>query len=160
MTPTSLGLSPVRSRGPDALIETCTLKAELAFGSLDVELARWRAKAATGRSNRVPLVPSGGRDHGLHRPQARSQDHRKRWPRIAQIGDCFRFKAGDPAVRAAVAALGFPEFGVFVISSTDPSKPVKDLTVLDDVVTGRRSRSRALRREGEANRHLGYARPS
>ena len=45
-----------------------------------------------------------------------------------------RFKAGDPDVPAVVKAMGFPRYGVFVISSSDPSRPVKDLSNMDEVV--------------------------
>jgi hypothetical protein len=45
-----------------------------------------------------------------------------------------RFKAGDPNVPLVVKAMGFPRFGVFVISSSDPSRPVKDLANMDEVV--------------------------
>ena len=35
---------------------------------------------------------------------------------------------------AAVEAMGFPRYGVFVISSSDASRPVKDLSNMDEVV--------------------------
>ena len=38
--------------------------------------------------------------------------HRTNWRLL-------RFKAGDPSVPAAVKAMGFPRYGVFVISSSD-----------------------------------------
>ena len=47
----------------------------------------------------------------------------------------LRFKAGDPEAPAAVTALGFPACGVFVIAGSDPSRPVKGLTRLDEVVS-------------------------
>jgi hypothetical protein len=117
---------------PDALIETCLLKAELAFGSLDVDCAL-ASEGSYGPIDRVPLVPGGVEimafvDHkrGIRVVETLAT-HRTNWR-------LFLFEAHDPTLRATVEALGFPEFGVFVISSTDPSQPVKDLSTLDDVV--------------------------
>jgi hypothetical protein len=117
---------------PDALIETCTLKAELAFRSLDVDCAM-ASEGSYGPIARVPLVPGGveimtfiDRKRGVRIVEALGT-HRTNWR-------LFRFRAGDPDVPGAVKALGFPRFGVFVISSTDPSRPVKDLATLGDVV--------------------------
>jgi len=117
---------------PDALIETCLMKAELAFGSLDVDCAL-ASEGSYGPIDRVPLVPGGveimafvDRRRGIRLVETLAT-HRTNWR-------LFRFKAGDPTLRSTVAALGFPEFGLFVISSTDPSRPVKDLSTLDDVV--------------------------
>jgi hypothetical protein len=117
---------------PDALIETCLLKAELVFGSLDVDCAL-ASEGSYGPIERVPLVPAGveimafvDRKRGVRLVETLAT-HRTNWR-------LFLFEAGDPTLRATVEALGFPEFGVFVISSTDPSKPVKDLSTLDDVV--------------------------
>jgi hypothetical protein len=117
---------------PDALIETCLLKAELAFRSLDIDCAV-ASEGSYGPIARVPLVASGlevmafiDRRRGV-RIVSTLGTHRTNWR-------LHLFKAGDPAVRGAVAAMGFPRFGVFVISSTDPGRPVKDLASLDDVV--------------------------
>ncbi|MBX9946003.1 MAG: hypothetical protein K2Y40_18155 [Reyranella sp.] len=41
---------------------------------------------------------------------------------------------GDPGAAAAARALGFPDYGLFVISSSDGSQPVKGLKTLGDVV--------------------------
>jgi hypothetical protein len=116
---------------PDALIETCLLKAELAFGSLDVDCAL-ASEGSYGPIDRVPLVPGGveimafvDRRRGVRLVETLAT-HRTNW-RLHLFGP------GDPTLRATVAALGFPQFGVFVISSTDPSRPVKDLATLDDV---------------------------
>jgi hypothetical protein len=117
---------------PDALIETCLLKAELAFRSLDVDCAI-ASEGSYGPIERVPLVASGveimafiDRKRGLKLVETLGT-HRTNW-RLR------RFKAGDPAVPAAVQAMGFPRYGVFVISSSDASRPVKDLSNMDEVV--------------------------
>lgn len=132
---------------PDALIETCLLKAELAFGSLDVDCAL-ASEGSYGPIERVPLVPAGleilafiDRRRGVRLVET-LVTHRTNWR-------LHRFRAGDPAVRGAIEALGFPRFGVFVISSSHPEAPVKDLARLDDVVAAvdREARRSA---EGEA----------
>lgn len=132
---------------PDALIETCLLKAELAFGSLDVECAL-ASEGSYGPIDRVPLVPAGveimafvDRRRGIRLVETLAT-HRTNWR-------LFLFKARDPTLRAAVEALGFPQFGLFVISSTDPSKPVKDLATIEDVVAAV-DREAARSEQGEA----------
>ncbi len=117
---------------PDALVETCFLKAELAFRTLDVDCAV-ASEGSYGPIARVPLVASGveimafvDRRRGVRLIETLATE-RTNWR-------LHRFEAGDPAVRAAVRAMGFPRFGVFVISSTDPSRPIKDLTRMEDVV--------------------------
>jgi hypothetical protein len=117
---------------PDALVETCVLKAELAFRSLDVDCAIAN-EGSYGPIERVPLVASGveimafiDRKRGLKLVETLAT-HRTNW-RLR------RFKAGDPDVPAVVKAMGFPRYGVFVISSSDPSRPVKDLSNMDEVV--------------------------
>ena len=117
---------------PDALIETCIMKAELAFRSLDVDCAI-ASEGSYGPIERVPLVACGveimafvDRKRGIKFVETLGT-HRTNWR-------LFRFQAGDPAVPALVKAMGFPGFGVFVISSTDASRPVKDLANMDEVV--------------------------
>ena len=117
---------------PDALVETCVLKAELAFRSLDVDCAIAN-EGSYGPIDRVPLVASGveimafiDRKRGLKLVETLAT-HRTNW-RLR------RFKAGDPNVPAVVTAMGFPRYGVFVISSSDASRPVKDLSNMDEVV--------------------------
>ena len=132
---------------PDALIETCALKAELAFGSLDVDCAL-ASEGSYGPIERVPLVPGGleimafiDRRRGVRLVET-LLTHRTNWR-------LHRFRAGDPAVAAAVTALGFPRYGVFVISSTHPEAPVKDLARLDDAVAAVDREARRSE-EGEA----------
>jgi hypothetical protein len=132
---------------PDALIETCLMKAELALGSLEVDCAL-ASEGSYGPIERVPLVAAGleimafvDRRRGVRLVETLAT-HRTNWR-------LFRFRAGDPAVRPAVAALGFPAFGVFVISSSDPGHPVKDLDTLDAVVAAV-DREAARSQDGEA----------
>jgi hypothetical protein len=117
---------------PDALVETCLLKAELTFRSLDVDCAL-ASEGSYGPIDRVPLVPSGveimafiDRKRGLRLVETLAT-HRTNWR-------LWYFKAGDPAVAPAVKSLGFPTFGVFVIPNSERDSPVKDLVDLDEVV--------------------------
>src|ERR1700676_3478342 len=134
--PPPSGPSGARCRGrvarPDALVESCVIKAELASRSLDVDCAIAN-EGSYGPIDRVPLVPSGieimafiDRKRGLRLVETLGT-HRTNW-RLR------RFKAVDPNVPAVVKAMGFPRYGVFVISSSDPSRPVKDLSNMDEVV--------------------------
>lgn len=118
---------------PDALVETCGLKAELAFRSLDVDCAIAN-EGSYGPIDAVPLTASGieimafvDRKRGVRITETLST-HRTNWRLL-------RFKAGDPNVPLAVKALGFPRYGVFVICSSDMSRPIKGLSTMDDVVS-------------------------
>ena len=118
---------------PDALVETCALKAELAFNSLDIDCAVAN-EGSYGPIERVPLVPSGieimafvDRKRGIKIIEV-LHTHRTSWR-------LMRFKAGDPGIPKAVKALGFPRYGVFVVCSSDWSQPIKGLSKLDDVVS-------------------------
>ena len=118
---------------PDALVETCVLKAELAFRSLDVDCAIAN-EGSYGPIERVPLLPSGieimafvDRKRGVRIIETLST-HRTNWRLL-------RFKAGDPNVPLAAKALGFPRYGVFVVCSSDWSHPIKGLSTVDDVVS-------------------------
>jgi hypothetical protein len=118
---------------PDALVETCVLKAELAFRSLDVDCAVAN-EGSYGPIERVPLLPSGieimafvDRKRGVKVIET-LPTHRTTWR-------LMRFKAGDPSVPMAVKAMGFPRYGVFVVCSSDWSHPIKGLSTVDDVVS-------------------------
>ncbi len=114
------------------LVETALLKAEMAFAAADVECAI-ASEGSYGPIDRVPFEPSG--------LEIMSFIDRKRGVRVVEtlvtrrtnwrIG---RHKVGDPAVPDVVRALGFPEFGTFVIANSDPSRPVKDLASVAEVV--------------------------
>jgi hypothetical protein len=117
---------------PGPVVETCALKAELAFRTMDVDCAI-ASEGSYGPIERVPLRPAGveimafvDRRRGLRIVETLGTHHTN-W-RLQ------RFRAGDPAVPAAVRALGFPEYGVFVIANSDASRPIKGLTTLDEVV--------------------------
>ena len=119
---------------PDALVETCAIKAELAFRSLDVDCAIAN-EGSYGPIDAVPLVPSGieimaflDRKRGIRIIETLST-HRTNWRLL-------RFKAGDPNIAKAVKAIGFPRYGVFVLCSSDMAHPIKSgLDTLDDVVS-------------------------
>lgn len=117
---------------PDALVETCLAKAELAFDSLDVDCAL-ASEGSYGPIDRVPLKPGGleimafvDRKRGVRLVET-LLTHRTNWR-------LWRFGGGDPAVHAAIAAIGFPESGIFVMRNTDFSEPHKSLKTVDEVV--------------------------
>ena len=118
---------------PHALIETCALKAELAFRTMDVDCAI-ASEGSYGPIEAVPLVPSGveimafvDRKRGLRLVET-LPTHRTNWRLV-------RFRAGDPNIPKAVKAVGFPRYGVFVLCSSDMAHPVKTgLDTLEDVV--------------------------
>jgi len=118
---------------PDALVETCLIKAELVFRSLDVDCAL-ASEGSYGPIDSVPLVPSGvevmaflDRTRGVKIVET-LPTHRTNWRLL-------RFKADDPNIAKAVKAIGFPRYGVFVLCSSDMAHPVKTgLDTLDNVV--------------------------
>jgi hypothetical protein len=118
---------------PGALVETCVAKAELAFQTLDIDCAL-ASEGSYGPIDRVPLNSGGleimafvDRKRGVRLIET-MLTHRTNWR-------LWRFKAGDPAVPAALKALRFPEYGLFVICNSDPSHPIKGLSTVDDVVS-------------------------
>jgi len=142
---------------PDALVETCLIKAELAFRVLEVDCAIAN-EGSYGPIDRVPLVASGieimafiDRKRGLRIVETLGT-HRTNW-RLS------RFKAGDPNVPLVVKAMGFPRYGVFVISSTDPSRPIKDLSNMDELVAAVNRVGQPLRGRPR-HRHRRHARQS
>lgn len=117
---------------PHALVETCLRKAELAFQTLDVDCAI-ASEGSYGPIDRVPLAPAGieimafvDRKRGLRLVET-LPTHRTNWR-------LWRFKAGDPAVYAAIKEIGFPEHGIFVMRNTDFSEPHKALSTVEQVV--------------------------
>ena len=98
---------------PDALVETCVLKAELVFRTLDVDCAIAN-EGSYGPIDAVPLVPSGveimaflDRRRGIRIIET-LPTHRTNWR-------LMRFRAGDPGVPSIVKAMDFPRYGVFVV---------------------------------------------
>ncbi|MBX9944100.1 MAG: hypothetical protein K2Y40_08480, partial [Reyranella sp.] len=127
----SLGTFSGEIPRPAPVVETCTLKAELAFRTLDVDCAV-ASEGSYGPIDRLPLSPSGvevmafiDRRRGVRIVETLAT-HRTNWRLL-------RFQAGDPGVAAAARALGFTDYGLFVISSSDGSQPVKGLKTLGDV---------------------------
>jgi hypothetical protein len=117
---------------PDALVETCVLKAELAFRTSDLDCAIAN-EGSYGPIDAVPPTSSGveimafvDRRRGIRVVETLAT-HRTNWRLL-------RFRAGDPAVPKVVKAMGFPRYGVFVVCSSDWSRPIKDLASLHDVV--------------------------
>jgi hypothetical protein len=123
---------------PDALVETSLLKAELVFRAMDVDCGI-ASEGSYGPIDRLPLNAGGleimafvDRKRGIRLVET-LVTHRTNWR-------LMRFKAGDPRIAAAVTALGFPDYGVFVLRS-DWSHPIKGLTRLDDVVSAMREQA-------------------
>jgi hypothetical protein len=117
---------------PDALVETCLLKAELAFQTMDVEYAV-ASEGSYGPIDRVPLISSGveilafiDRKRGIRLIDT-FPTHHTSW-RLS------RFRAGDPARLAVLRAMGFPRYGVFVACSSDMDHPVKGLATEEEVI--------------------------
>lgn len=116
----------------DELIQTAVVKAEMAFATLDVDCAI-ASEGSYGPIDRVPLNAGGveimafvDRRRGVRMVET-LLTHRTNWR-------MWRFKPGDPSVPAAVKAMGFPEYGVFVMKNADYSHPVKGLQTVDEVV--------------------------
>jgi hypothetical protein len=118
---------------PDALVETAILKAEMVFEAMpDVECAV-ASEGSYGPIERLPLVPSGvellafvDRKRGIRHVET-MPTHRTTW-RLQ------RFAKGDPDRLLALKGMGFPRFGVFVVCSSDMSKPIKNLATVDAVI--------------------------
>lgn len=117
---------------PDALVETCAIKAEMVFRTMDVDCAL-ASEGSYGPIERVPLVSSGveimafvDRRRGLRLVETLAT-HRTNW-RLQ------RFPAGDPAVPGILKAMGFPRYGVFVICSSDMEHPIKGLETEAEVL--------------------------
>jgi len=118
---------------PDALVETALLKADMLFEAmpdLDYALA---SEGSYGPIDRVPLAPGGvellafiDRKRGLRHVETLAT-HRTNW-RLQ------RFAAADPARLLALRDMGFPEFGVFVVCSSDMSQPIKGLATVEAVI--------------------------
>lgn len=125
---------------PDALVETSLLKAELVFRTMDVECAI-ASEGSYGPIDRLPLTASGvevmafvDRRRGVRFVETLAT-HRTNWKLL-------RFKAGDPSIPIVLRSMGFPEYGVFVICSSNWDHPVKGLATEEEVIA-------AMNREAE-----------
>ena len=117
---------------PDALVETCAIKAEMVFRTMDVDCAL-ASEGSYGPIERVPLVSSGveimafvDRRRGLRLVETLAT-HRTNW-RLQ------RFPAGDPTVPDILKRMGLPRAGVFVICSSDMDHPIKGLETEAEVL--------------------------
>jgi len=117
---------------PGPLVETCITKAEMAFetSGLDCAIA---SEGSYGPIERLPLNPGGveimafvDRKRGVRLVETLAT-HRTNWR-------MWRFRPGDPTVRAAAKAIGFPEFGIFVMRNCDYSEPLKDIRTVEQLV--------------------------
>ena len=127
----SLGTFSGEIARPAPVVETCALKAELAFRTMDVDCAI-ASEGSYGPIDRLPFHAAGveimafvDRRRGLRIVETLAT-HRTNWRLLS-------FKAGDPEVRAAATAIGFPDYGVFVICNRDRSQPIKGLSSLDEI---------------------------
>ena len=117
---------------PDALVETALLKADMVFEQLDVDCAL-ASEGSYGPIDKVPLNPGGveilafvDRKRDIRLVET-LPTHRTTW-RLQ------RFAAGDPERLLALKGMGFPEFGVFVVCSSDMSHPIKGLSTVEAVI--------------------------
>jgi hypothetical protein len=118
---------------PDALVETALLKADMLFEAmpdLDCALA---SEGSYGPIDRVPLTP-GGVELLVFVDRKRGIRHVETLPTHRTSWRLQRFAAGDPARLLALKAMGFPEFGVFVVCSSDMSQPIKGLATVEAVI--------------------------
>jgi ribosomal protein L37E len=125
---------------PDALVETALIKADLVFRTMDVDCAL-ASEGSYGPIDRLPLTASGvevmafvDRRRGVRFVETLAT-HRTNWKLL-------RFKAGDPSVPIVLKSMGFPEYGVFVICSSNWDHPVKGLSTEQEVIA-------AMNREAE-----------
>ncbi len=128
----SLGTFSGEIQRSDELTFTAVLKAEMAFATLDVDCAI-ASEGSYGPIDRVPLSAGGveimafvDRKRGVKIIET-MLTHRTNWR-------MWRFEAGDPRVPAALEALRFPEYGIFVMQNSDYSQPVKGLETVDEIV--------------------------
>jgi hypothetical protein len=117
---------------PAPLVETCLRKAEMAFASVDVDCAV-ASEGSYGPIERLPLVPGGveimafvDRKRGIRLVET-MVTHRTNWR-------LYRFRAGDPAVPAALREIGFPEYGAFVMRNSDYNEAHKDLRTVEQAI--------------------------
>jgi hypothetical protein len=117
---------------PDTLVETSLIKAELVFRTMDVDCAI-ASEGSYGPIDRLPLTASGvevmafvDRRRGVRLFETLAT-HRTNWKLL-------RFKAGDPSVPIVLRSMGFPEYGVFVICSSNWDHPVKGLSSEEEVI--------------------------
>jgi hypothetical protein len=125
---------------PDTLVETALIKAELVFRTMDVDYAI-SSEGSYGPIDRLPLTASGvevmafvDRRRGVRHVETLAT-HRTNWKLL-------RFKAGDPSIPTVLKSMGFPEYGVFVICSSNWDHPVKGLSTEEEVIA-------AMNREAE-----------
>ena len=124
----------------DPLVETCLTKAEMAFAASDLDCAI-ASEGSYGPIERLPLNPGGveimafvDRKRGVRLVETLAT-HRTNWR-------MWRFRPGDPAVLAAAKAIGFPEFGIFVMRNCDYSEPLKDIRTIEQLVAAVDSEAR------------------
>ena len=91
------------------------------------------SEGSYGPIERLPLNPGGveimafvDRKRGVRLVETLAT-HRTNWR-------MWRFRPGDPAVLAAAKAIGFPEFGIFVMRNCDYSEPLKDIRTIEQLV--------------------------
>jgi hypothetical protein len=125
---------------PDALVETALIKADLVFRTMDVDCAI-ASEGSYGPIDRLPLIATGvevmafvDRRRGVRFVETLAT-HRTNWKLL-------RFKAGDPSIPIVLKSMGFPEYGVFVICSSNWDHPVKGLSTEEEVIA-------AMHREAE-----------
>jgi hypothetical protein len=101
-----------------------------AMPDLDCALA---SEGSYGPIDRVPLPP-GGVELLAFIDRKRGLRHVETLPTHRTNCRLQCFAAGDPARLVALKEMGFPEFGVFVVCSSDMSQPIKGLATVEAVI--------------------------
>jgi hypothetical protein len=118
---------------PASPVEVTDMKARMTFAAMDVDCSL-ASEGSYGPIHRVPLKAGGmelltfiDRKRGV-RVTETLITHRSNWRMLY-------FRAGeDERIVRELAALGFPEYGVFVMQNDDWLTVVKDLATVKDVV--------------------------
>jgi hypothetical protein len=118
---------------PDALVETALLKAEMVFEALPGVDCALASEGSYGPIERLPLTP-GGVELLAFIDRRRGIRHVETLPTHRTTWRLHRYAAGDPDRLLALRGMGFPRFGVFVVCSSDMSRPIKNLATVEAVI--------------------------
>ncbi len=118
---------------PASPVEVTDMKARMTFAAMDVDCSL-ASEGSYGPIHKVPLKAGGmelltflDRKRGVRVTETLTT-HRTNWRMLY-------FKAGEDArVVRELAALGFPDFGVFVMQNDNWLTVVKDLATVEDIV--------------------------
>ena len=141
----SLGTFSGEIARPASPVEVTDMKARMTFAAMDVDCSL-ASEGSYGPIHKVPLKAGGmeiltfiDRKRGVRVTETLTT-HRTNWRMLY-------FKAGeDERILRELAALGFPDFGVFVMQNDNWLTAVKDLAMVEDIVA---AVNRAARRSAD-----------